>query len=282
MKHLFGLLAAVLLGPGVCFAQTGDAESEKRRQEMEAKRQAAEAAQRAEAERERQTPRLQHPILRSPDPSEAGTDTAPTTSPERRASAAEMMAAATELERTGNGPEAVKFYVRAARAGNGKAALRLGQIYDTGIPGVARDYAQSLKWYNAARILGAEVPGDAETKRRLQEAEARKREAEARQRAEIETERQQPRLMQPLYRYPSPANPDQTFAEAAQLEQVGKGPEAVKMYLRAAGDGSGKAALRLAQIYDKGIPGVARDYALSLRWYHAARAMGEDVPTKKP
>ena len=71
MKHLLGLLAAALLGPSVCFAEPGDAESEKRRQEMEAKRQAAEAAQRAEAERERQTPRLQHPILRSPDPSAA-------------------------------------------------------------------------------------------------------------------------------------------------------------------------------------------------------------------
>ena len=87
--------------------------------------------------------------------------------------------------------------------------------------------------------------------------------------------------MEPLYRYPSPSSSAQTFAEAAQFEQIGKGPEAVKMYMRAARDGNGKAALRLAEIYEKGIPGVERDYALSLRWYEAARAMGEKVPTKK-
>ena len=39
-----------------------------------------------------------------------------------------------------------------------KAAKRLGEIYDKGIAGVSRDYAESLKWYNAARVLGEEVP----------------------------------------------------------------------------------------------------------------------------
>ena len=62
------------------------------------------------------------------------------------------------LEYQGRGMDAVQLYVRAAQSGNGKAALRLGEIFSLGIPGVARDYAQSLKWYNAARILGEEVP----------------------------------------------------------------------------------------------------------------------------
>ncbi len=62
------------------------------------------------------------------------------------------------LEQQGKGNDAVKVYVRAARAGNGKAAKRLGEIYDKGIAGVSRDYAESLKWYNAARVLGEEVP----------------------------------------------------------------------------------------------------------------------------
>jgi tRNA A-37 threonylcarbamoyl transferase component Bud32 len=62
------------------------------------------------------------------------------------------------LEQQGKGGDAVKLYVRAARSGNGKSAKRLGQIYDKGIAGVARDYAESLKWYNAARVLGEEVP----------------------------------------------------------------------------------------------------------------------------
>jgi TPR repeat protein len=52
----------------------------------------------------------------------------------------------------------VKLYVRAARSGNGRAAKRLGEIYDKGIAGVSRDYPQSLKWYNAARVLGEQVP----------------------------------------------------------------------------------------------------------------------------
>jgi serine/threonine-protein kinase len=62
------------------------------------------------------------------------------------------------LEQQGNGKEAVKAYTRAARAGNGKAAKRLGEIYDKGLVGIPRDYAESLKWYNAARVLGEDVP----------------------------------------------------------------------------------------------------------------------------
>jgi len=52
---------------------------------------------------------------------------------------------------------AVKLYTQAARAGSGKAAKRLGDIYNTGAGSVSRDYAESLKWYNAARVLGEEV-----------------------------------------------------------------------------------------------------------------------------
>jgi serine/threonine protein kinase len=62
------------------------------------------------------------------------------------------------LERRGKGGDAVKVYARAAVAGNGKAAKRLGEIYDKGIAGVSRNNAESLKWYNAARLLGEEVP----------------------------------------------------------------------------------------------------------------------------
>ena len=72
--------------------------------------------------------------------------------------AAGEYARAQELEAQGRGREAVMAYTVAARAGNGKAALRLGEIYDKGLIGVAKDYAQSLKWYNAARVLGEEVP----------------------------------------------------------------------------------------------------------------------------
>ena len=69
-----------------------------------------------------------------------------------------LLAQASALEQQGKGNDAVKLYVRAARSGNGKAAKRLGDIYDKGLAGVSRDYAESLKWYNAARVLGEEVP----------------------------------------------------------------------------------------------------------------------------
>jgi TPR repeat protein len=65
---------------------------------------------------------------------------------------------ASALEQEGRGADAVALYIRSVRAGNGKAALRLGEIYDKGLAGVGRDYPESLKWYNAARVLGEEVP----------------------------------------------------------------------------------------------------------------------------
>jgi TPR repeat protein len=52
---------------------------------------------------------------------------------------------------------AVKIYRSLARNGNGKAAKRLGEIYDKGIAGVSRDYAESLQWYETARKLGETV-----------------------------------------------------------------------------------------------------------------------------
>jgi len=69
-----------------------------------------------------------------------------------------LLKQAQAMEEQGNGKEAVKVYTRAARSGNGKAAKRLGEIYDKGLVGIPRDYAESLKWYNAARVLGEEVP----------------------------------------------------------------------------------------------------------------------------
>jgi TPR repeat protein len=65
---------------------------------------------------------------------------------------------AVSAERSGNMSKAIELYVRAARAGNGKSAARLAEIYDKGAPGVSRDYAESLKWHNAARTLGDGPP----------------------------------------------------------------------------------------------------------------------------
>ncbi len=61
------------------------------------------------------------------------------------------------LEQGGKASEALRIYRRAARAGSGKAAKRLGEIYDRGVPGVSRDYAESLQWYETARQLGERI-----------------------------------------------------------------------------------------------------------------------------
>jgi eukaryotic-like serine/threonine-protein kinase len=79
----------------------------------------------------------------------------------------------------------------------------------------------------------------------------------------------------------APAGGEALFQQAMALEGEGKGNDAVKVYVRAARTGSGKAAKRLGEIYDKGLAGVPRDYAESLKWYNAARVLGEDVPMAK-
>ena len=61
------------------------------------------------------------------------------------------------MEQGGKASEAIRIYRRAARAGSGKAAKRLGEIYDKGVAGVSRDYAESLQWYETARQLGETV-----------------------------------------------------------------------------------------------------------------------------
>jgi len=61
------------------------------------------------------------------------------------------------MENGGDAKGAIRIYRRAARAGSGKAAKRLGEIFDRGVPGVSRDYAESLQWYETARQLGERV-----------------------------------------------------------------------------------------------------------------------------
>ena len=61
------------------------------------------------------------------------------------------------MENGGKTSQAIRVYRKAARAGSGKAAKRLGEIYDKGVPGVSRDYAESLQWYETARQLGETI-----------------------------------------------------------------------------------------------------------------------------
>lgn len=62
------------------------------------------------------------------------------------------------LEEQGRGVQAVKVYRQAARAGDGKAAKRLSEIYRYGIDGVRPDFQDSLYWAQKAQELGEPVP----------------------------------------------------------------------------------------------------------------------------
>ncbi len=68
-----------------------------------------------------------------------------------------MYQQALAMETSGKAADAVRIYRGAARAGHGKSAKRLGDIFDRGVPGVSRDYAESLQWYEKARELGENI-----------------------------------------------------------------------------------------------------------------------------
>ncbi|HZO02748.1 MAG TPA: protein kinase [Burkholderiales bacterium] len=129
-------------------------------EKLAAERAAAEAraaAERAKAEADRQIAEARAATEKAKAEAEKAKLAAASTSAAPRGGE-QLFEEASVLEQQGKGNDAVKLYVRAARSGNGRAAKRLGDIYDKGLAGVPRDYAESLKWYNAARVLGEEVP----------------------------------------------------------------------------------------------------------------------------
>jgi serine/threonine-protein kinase len=68
-----------------------------------------------------------------------------------------LLAQAQDAERSGNMGQAVSAYRRAAAAGSGVAARRLGELYTRGESGVERDMQQATFWNNRARSLGEQV-----------------------------------------------------------------------------------------------------------------------------
>jgi len=68
-----------------------------------------------------------------------------------------LLAQAQDAERAGNIGQAVGAYRRAAAAGSGVAARRLGELYTKGEGGVERDMQQATFWNNRARSLGEQV-----------------------------------------------------------------------------------------------------------------------------
>jgi TPR repeat protein len=134
------------------------------------------------------------------------------------------------------------------------------------------------------------APNDAEQKKMIaamhrQLEEAKKREAELKQAKDREEQAwitlEKVRQARAAAAPEAPAGGEALYKQAVALELQGKGNDAVKVYVRAARSGNGKAAKRLGEIYGKGIAGVSRNYAESLKWYKAARVLGENVPMAK-
>jgi serine/threonine-protein kinase len=74
----------------------------------------------------------------------------------------------------------------------------------------------------------------------------------------------------------SASDADALFQKAQSME-ASDPSGAIRLYRRAARDGSGRAAKRLGELFDKGAPGVTRDYQESLSWYEKARELGETI-----
>lgn len=82
----------------------------------------------------------------------------PTTPQPPSAEAQSLHGEAAAAEKAGKNRDAVLLYVKAAKAGSGDAAARLGDVYDKGLLGEARDYFEASKWFNLARTRGALPP----------------------------------------------------------------------------------------------------------------------------
>ncbi len=129
------------------------------RSEREAQRD-AEAAAKAIGKPAEQLAAVSPPVAATPGaaPATAAVSTAPAAPAAKGGSDTEAMyQQALAMEGSGKAADAVRIYRRAARAGHGKSAKRLGDIFDRGVPGVSRDYAESLQWYQTARDLGETV-----------------------------------------------------------------------------------------------------------------------------
>ena len=70
--------------------------------------------------------------------------------------------------------------------------------------------------------------------------------------------------------------PGSAYERAEEFELLGQIPEAVKLYMQAATDGSIAAARKLGQIYSNGAGTVEPDAKQSVRWFAVAKALEAD------
>ena len=137
---------------------------EQARLQEQAARRKAEAERQAEAdarillERQAQPEAAPAEVAAVAAPAATAARELPAPADEQRAMAQRLFEEAGALELAGRFSEALRLYTLAARNGHGKGAKRLGELYDGAVPAVEQNYAESLKWYNAARVLGEAVP----------------------------------------------------------------------------------------------------------------------------
>lgn len=101
--------------------------------------------------------RKNRPLKEDPAAASSAEDSKEPTKEEKSADPGPILAEAEAFEKAGDFRQAVSAYRRAYRAGSGKAAVRLGDIYIDGKAGVPRDYASSLVWYDRAQKRGETV-----------------------------------------------------------------------------------------------------------------------------
>lgn len=72
--------------------------------------------------------------------------------------AAYRHAAGLLLEHRGDDKGAFVAFLEAAEAGHPPAQRRLGEIYDSGNAAVRRNFSESIRWYERARLGGEDIP----------------------------------------------------------------------------------------------------------------------------
>jgi TPR repeat protein len=166
-------------------------------------------------------------------------------------------------DKSGNFAEAVKWYQKAAEAGNSYAMSNLGVMYDDGT-GVIKDLAQAVKWYQKAADagnslalanLGSMYENGTGVKRDLAEA-------------------------QKLYRKAADAGSPQGMNNLGIMYENGSGlakdvVQAASWYRKAADAGNSNGMRNLGLMYENGT-GVAKDHVEAAKLYRKAADAGNN------
>jgi TPR repeat protein len=78
--------------------------------------------------------------------------------PAAAASASQRHADGLRLEHRGDDKGAFAAHLEAAEAGHAPAQRRVAEIYDSGNHAVERDFGESMRWYEKARLGGEKIP----------------------------------------------------------------------------------------------------------------------------